>query len=332
MANALLRQWEILKLVPRLPGKIGTRELTHHLVNSGFNASQRSVQRDLVQLNQSFTDLVNDGDKDIPGWSWRRESEIHDLPSLDPPIALTFKLAEKFLEQLIPPTVLSELAPYFSRADNILQGVDEKGFEQWVDRVRIVPRTQPLIPADISNDILQVIYNALLTRKQFRGRYQRRDGDEAEYDFHPLGLIFRDSVVYLVATVWDYEDVRHYALHRFSQAGILDAQATEPGDFTLDEHIASGVTEYADAGDKEIKLVVKFTKAAVLHLRETPLSEDQQLREIKDGRVELKATMKLTWQLRWWLLGFGAEVEVVRPRFLREEFVEVAMDLKSLYT
>lgn len=331
MAKVLLRQWEILKLVPRLPRKIGTREITSHLSNRGFSASQRSVQRDIAQLRQWFPDLTSDGDKDIPGWSWQRESAVHDFPGLDPAIALTFKLAEQFLEPLIPPTVLNELTPYFSRASEVLKQVDEEGFEEWVDRVRIVPRNQPLIPAVISPGVLHTVYEALLSRKQFRGRYRRRGGDEAEYDFHPLGLIFRNSVVYLVASVWDYEDVRHYALHRFKQSELLKADARDPNGFNLDDHIASGVTEYAEVENKQIKLVARFRKEAVLHLEETPLSEDQALKELADGWVELKATVLSSWQLRWWLLGFGDQVEVVRPKSVRQEFQSIVKEMNVLY-
>ena len=91
------------------------------------------------------------------------------------------------------------------------------------------------------------------------------------------------------------------------------------------------MTEYADPGNKKIKLVIKFSQSAALHLRETPLSEDQKLKDMKDGRVELKATVMLTWQLRWWLLGFGAQVEVIRPKFLREEFVGVTCEMSKIY-
>ncbi|XOV89794.1 MAG: helix-turn-helix transcriptional regulator [Pseudomonadota bacterium] len=332
MAMTLQRQWQLLRLVPRLPAKTGTRELTRQLKAAGFKVSQRSVQRDLAQLAQIFPDLINDGDKDIPGWSWRRESELLELPRMDAPLALTFQLAERFLKDMIPATVLAELKPYFSRARQVLNNIDETGFNEWSDRVRIIPRTQPLLPAPVEPDILSQIQTALLRRKQFRGRYRRRDGDEAEYLFHPLGLIFRNSVVYLVACVWDYDDVRHYALHRFVEITPINEPAREPNNFSMDAHLATGVAEYADPGAKHIKLVARFDPYAVQHLRETPLSEDQRLKELNDGRVELRATVLSTWQLRWWLLGFGGQVEVVGPKGLREEFTTIAEELAGHYT
>ena len=42
---------------------------------------------------------------------------------------------------------------------------------------------------------------------------------------NPLGIVVRGATVYLVATSWDYNDPRHYALHRMSNAALLDKRA-----------------------------------------------------------------------------------------------------------
>ena len=293
--------------------------------------SQRTIQRDLKILSGLFPDLQTDGNKDMAGWSWKHNRAVNDFPAIDPPMALTFKLAEHFLSRLIPPAVMELIRPYLDCSDNVLDSLDKPGLAGWKDKVRIVPRTQPLIPAEVAPDIIKVIYEALLEGQQFRGRYRRRDGDEAEYDFHPLGLVFRESVVYLVATVWDYQDLRHYALQRFQHCRLLDESAVPPDGFNLDDYIASGTFEYTESEGKTIKLTVLLTKGAAYHLQETPLSEDQQITARKDERVQVTATVKESQQLRWWLLGFGDQLEVVRPKRLRDKFRSVSESMKDLY-
>ena len=39
-----------------------------------------------------------------------------------------------------------------------------------------------------------------------------------------------------------------------------------------------------------------------------------------------------TCQLRWWLLGFGDQVEVLEPEHLRAEFAEIARSLHDMYS
>ena len=331
MSNTLLRQWAMLKRIPRHPYKINTRKLLTDLNAEGFSVSQRTIQRDLKILSRFFPDLRNDGSKDVTGWFWKKNSAVHDFPGIDPPMALTFKLAEQFLSEMIPPAVLQLITPYFDCSEQILSALDKPELAGWKEKVRIVPRTQPLIPAAIDPATVEVVYDALLHGRQFRGRYRRRDGDEAEYEFHPLGLVFRESVVYLVATVWNYHDPRHYALHRFQRCRLLEVPARAPAGFDLDDYIASGTFEYTEPEGKAIKLTALFTAGAAHHLRETPLSDDQRITDKKDGRVQVTATVKDSQQLRWWLLGFGDQVEVVKPKGLQEEFRAAAEGMRGLY-
>ena len=228
MSNTLLRQLTMLRCIPRSPGRIGTHQLMIKLEAEGFIVAQRSIQRDLNNLARIFPTLMSDGNRDAAGWYWEQDTGVHDFPAMDPTMALTFKLAETFLFELIPPTVMKLIQPYLDSAGQVLASLDAPGYSVWPEKVRIIPRTQPLIPAAIDAGVLRVIYDALLHETRFRGRYRRRDADEAEYDFNPLGLVFRGSVIYLVATVWDYQDPRHYALHRFTHCEPLEKRLTCP--------------------------------------------------------------------------------------------------------
>ena len=60
-------------------------------------------------------------------------------------------------------------------------------------------------------------------------------------------------------------------------------------------------------------------------------STRQTLRNCPDGRVRVTARVRDTMQLRWWLLGFGEQVEVIGPETLREEFAETAREMHGLY-
>jgi len=329
MSNSLLRQLTMLRRIPRFPGKVGTRQLMADLKAEGFDVAQRSIQRDLKNLAKLYPTLKSDGNRDAAGWYWEQDAAIHDFPAIDPTMALTFKLAETFLSELIPPGVIEVIRPYLNSAGHVLKSLDAPGYGTWTKKVCIIPRTQPLIPATIDSHALQIIYDALLHETRFRGRYQRRDADEAEYDFNPLGLVFRGSVIYLVATVWDYQDPRHYALHRFTHCEPLESRSTSPEGFSLDAYIETGTFQYAHS--KDFKVTLLFSPYVAIHLQETPLSDDQQVTQKRDGRTQISATVKDSDQLRWWLLGFGDQVEVVKPKRLREEFRDTVKRMGKLY-
>lgn len=332
MNQKFLRQWTMLQKVPRSPAKTTTRALLDYLSDKGYEVTQRTIQRDLKALAGVMPGLQSDGNTDIPGWSWARDSEILNIPSMDGNIALTFQLADLFLNNTFPPSVLEQLKPYFDSANNVLETVNNQGFSNWQNKVRILPRTQPLIPAHIEQKVITNIYEALFNGKQIRGRYIKRDDDhEVEYNIHPLGLIFRDSVIYLVATLWNYGNVLHLALHRFKNCTVLEEELSIPEGFDIDDYIERGSFEYGEVDNKTINLEAIFSDSAGVHILETPLSENQEVTENEDGSFLIKATVKDSAQLRWWLLGFGDYVEVLKPNSLREEFSQIAHNLHDCY-
>jgi len=326
-----LRLVYMLQSIPRSPRRISTRDLHSQLQEQNFSVDIRSVQRDLNELATLFPDLQTDGNKDQAGWFWTKDSKIQQIPAIDPSMALTFKLVDQFLSELVPQSVKAVLKPYFDSSEDVLNALGTDKMALWSDKVRILSRTQPLKPATINEEVLTIVYQGLFEGKQIQAQYRRGyDNEIRDYVLNPLGLVFRETAVYLVASIKSYEPL-HYALHRFTGCELLDSPVETPDDFKLDNIINSGSFDYADFEDKKIRLTVIFESVAAKHLSESPLSDDQTMIEKRDGRIQLTATVKDTRQLKWWLLGFGDQVEVMKPKRLRDEFIEIGNNLVKQY-
>jgi predicted DNA-binding transcriptional regulator YafY len=313
MADTLLRQWTMLRLIPRAPRKIDTADLERLLLAEGFEVNRRSIQRDLNTLSTRFPLLCDMREKPY-GWCWDAHAVL-DVPGMDPTTALTFALAERFLNHVLPPSTLRRMEPHFRQARALLDHVDHPGMAQWPEKVRILPRGLKLLAPEIDQGVLDTVYEALLRERRFSARYRPTEAAETTYEVNPLGLVLRDAVTYLVCTLWRYEDVLQFALHRMQAAEILDQPATRPEGFDLDAYIAAG--HFASPYSAEpVRLEALFDADAAYHLRETRLSEDQALFDRPDGRVLVRATVADTGELRWWLLGFGEAVEVLSPKDL----------------
>jgi len=148
---------------------------------------------------------------------------------------------------------------------------------------------------------------------------------------NPLGIVLRDGIVYLVATSWNYEDVRHYVLHRMAKSVELETPAKSPPAFRLSAHIKDELRFSYPVRTGKIRLRALFAPDAALHLTESRLAADHRTTEQEDGRVLVEATVADTADLRWWLLGFGGAVEVLAPKALREEFREHADAMSAAY-
>ena len=84
--------------------------------------------------------------------------------------------------------------------------------------------------------------------------------------------------------------------------------------------------------EKKIRVELLFDATTGFHLSETPLSQDQKFQQEKAGKIRIIASVADTEQLRWWILGFGESVEVLKPKSLREEFKERSQSLNRLYS
>lgn len=329
--QALLRQWHMFGMVPRAPTRISAKELCERLCDADFPVTKRTVERDLKELSQVFPIVVNNRDKPF-GWSWLRDASSFDLPGLTLPEALTLALVEQHLRHHLPPSAVDALRPHFQSAARTLSAVDESAPSRaWLDKVRSVPPQQPLLAPRMDGECQRIVNLALMQDRQLRLHYRKRDADgPTAYDaVHPLGIVQRGGLVYLVCMFADYDDVRTIALHRVQQTEPLYQPDRKKQGFDIDAYIASG--QFGVIAGEPINLRAVFTRAAGEHLHETPLSADQMLVVGSDGRLHLAATVPNTRSLVWWLLGFGDGVLVQEPIELREELAGIAVRMAAAY-
>ncbi|UQB43156.1 WYL domain-containing protein [Thiomicrospira microaerophila] len=335
MNDACYRRIQMLRLIPKSPSRICVSELHDKLVNQGFDIDKRSVQRDVNSLAQLFA-IENDGNKDIPGWYWRKDAQKLELPEMEPAVALSFKMVRHFLDRFMPPSALDDLGDYFAHADRLLAHLPNNHLADWSDKVAWLSRSQPLLSPQIQPEVLAQIYQALLSDQKLKADYQPRGEESREYTINPLGLVVVDRVIYLVGTLWDYQDIKQFALHRFNAVELSNEPSKVIEGFSLPDYIAQGAFEYSAGEQTTLALKLRIVPIIAQHLSETPLAEDQIISQIETEQPErtcyyLSATVKNTQQLRWWLMSFGAGIEVLEPPALREEFAATAQKLSLQY-
>jgi len=330
MSDTLMRQWQMLRLIPRQPSKISTSELKQRLADEGFETTPRTLQRDLMRMSSIYPLICDDRAKPF-GWSWSRDANVHEVPGIDSDTALAFYLAEKHLAPLLPRTTITRLEPHFRRAEEVLDQADaDKGNPAWRKKVRVLHRGPGLQSPSIGVDVQSSVYDALLRNRRLDVEYHPRGVSELkQYELNPLGLVLKDGLFYLVCSMWDYSDTRLLTLHRMNKAIVMDTPCTVPDGFNLDEYIASGELDFAIGG--EIKLKARVSSQIATHLEERPLHKDQQLTGCDDGNYLLESTTQDTNELRWWLLGFGDQIEILAPEKLRVFFCTVANNMVKTY-
>jgi predicted DNA-binding transcriptional regulator YafY len=327
--ETLLRQWQMLRHIPRYPLKITARALKERLDAEGFIISKRTIERDLNSLSLTFPLVQDNRDKQY-GWSWQKDAPAFDLPGLGNNEALTLIMVEQHLSSLLPSSTLEVLSPYFRTAHKKLEeGIKNKSIKSWLNKVRTITPNQTLIAPEINARTHKTITDALLLDKQLEITYKNREGTVKTYSVHPLGLVQRGVLVYLSARINEFDNLIMLALHRVLNAEMLSKDTEHPADYNIDDEIAKGVFDFGKG--ELIQFTGIFSAEAGKHLLETPLSSDQQAKQLNDEYIQITATLVNTPQLKWWLLALGSGVEVITPLALRESVLSTLQEASNLY-
>ena len=112
-SKVIARQWHIVRYL--LNGQyVSTTEIKIHLELLGIETELRTIQRDLLMLQGVFP-LECRRDSVPHSWRWQRVPDTA-LKGLDLSQALTLRLVEEQLQDVMPARLLQELQPLFEKA------------------------------------------------------------------------------------------------------------------------------------------------------------------------------------------------------------------------
>ena len=288
---------------------------------TSLKSRRRTIQRDLEELvEDGLIDAVNPGGKPL---RFRRSK---GKPEADPYLWDYARAAMRTLIKESLPT--RQLEPVWR---HLLDDRSDLGLGE--GKLRIVTDTQRLLLAEIRDQVLTDVLEALALSRVLKVGYRDAKGKFTKPVLHPQALLQRGPRVYLFALKNDeLEQVQMYALHRFTRSFLGEDQARVAKGFDLQAMIDRGQADFGDG--KEIALVLRARDYVCELLRDCPLAKAQRIEDEDDGspfEIRVHATVPSTGQLFRWLLGFGDKVEVIEPLKLREAVAAQMAKAAALY-
>jgi predicted DNA-binding transcriptional regulator YafY len=189
-------------------------------------------------------------------------------------------------------------------------------------------------PASWSRDMppadphLEELQKAVVDAVQVEIRYAGRDRPETERVVHPLGLVAKASVWYLVAGTDD--GLRTFRLSRIRWLRVTPEPADRPEDFDLAETWAS-IVDTVDERRVWYHAEALADPEATGWLRGI-FGRRISVGELRDdGRHELELRSWSARSLAGELAGLGSRVEVTSPDEARIELARIGNELRRLY-
>ena len=333
MSDAVRRRIMIMQLIPRRQdGSITISRIIDLLSEDRIYTNIRTVQRDMEVLRDTYPNIQKSGKEKPYHWFWAKDETL-PIPAMGPYTALTFHLAEEILKPLLPAASHQHLSSNFNAAKKVLDEKDKRRSRRWLKKIRVVPRSLRLISAPIRDGIYDTVTQALYDDKQLEVTYMAassKDKRPKSYSIHPYGLLHRDSTTELVGKINNDNKIRRWPLHRIQTAQALGVKSVTPRSFDLDEYIKSDLAFPLSGEIIKLKAWIKNDQQSFNHVLETRLSSDQKIEYVKDGLI-ITATVNETIELKWWILGLGDRIKVLKPRNLRDNIKDTVMKTVKLY-
>jgi predicted DNA-binding transcriptional regulator YafY len=308
--DQLSRQWRLLQMIDR-PQGVTVDDAAREL-----ECTVRTIWRDLLVLQDAgfplYTERAGDGNRGV----WRVTEDFKRALPLK--LTLGELVALLMSRDLLTPLGVSVLGPEVASAFAKIQGTLSRDalkiIEQMRDRLGVRAAGAKLqAPAA---EHLPRIHTALAERRTLRTRYYSASRDHEDVrEINPYHLTLHNGGLYLVAHCHLRAAVRIFAVERMRTVEPTRARFEVPEDFDAERYLAGawGILR----GDL-VTVRVVFARGLARYISERVWHPSQKLRDLPDGRVEMTLHVADTLEVRRWILGYGAEAEVVAPQGLRE--------------
>lgn len=281
-------------------------------------AALRKVQRHLTQM--AAAGLV-DIDRSSKPFSVRLRAVEHTFPpaQMTPQEALMLRMAWSQMQHLMPPATRQALDALFERARDVLGSTP--GLQRsWLNKVATVASSLPLLPPRVERGLWDVVCQALYEDRDLEVDYCPPRGETRTRRARPLALVQQGQTLYLVARLERdgsfEEQAKHLALHRMRAARLPKLPPFQRDDsFDLERHLANHAFGYGDGQALPLEFDIEID--AGWHLFETPLTADQQIEDLGNGWLRVRATTVSSLWTWNWLRSFGSRLELRQPKLPR---------------
>lgn len=294
------------------------------LVNA-LEVCRKTIVRDIAFMRDRL-DLPIDYDAQIQAYRYTHPVNSFPTVQVTEGELLALLVARRALEQYRGTPFHRQLEIAFEK---LAGGLRDKISFSPADELRAVSfKNMGVAKADLT--AFNALSGAVLRLHEVEFDY-RKPGDPKKKHrrVRPYHLAHRENLWYLVAYDLERKDTRTFALPRITDVIVTDVHFEKPDDFSAEKFFANALGVLG--GDGDFHVVIRFKSEAADLVREREWHESQEMRELRDGGLELSLRLGALAEIERWVLGWGASAEVIKPAALREKIRVTATALAATY-
>lgn len=180
--------------------------------------------------------------------------------------------------------------------------------------------------------LISQLYQAVLNTKQLRVQYYSYSRNlVSERIIDPYALTFRRRAWYLVGFCHTRNAIRMFRANRIKVMDYTGDTFSYPSNFSLEEYMAKSWQIMRGVQGEEAEVVVRFDAKIAPLIKEVNWHPTQRIQDLPDGSILFTVTVSGTEEIKFWLLRYSYQAEVISPESLREEIAAAAEKMCQRY-
>jgi proteasome accessory factor B len=277
-----------------------------------LEVSTKSIHRDLEFMRDRL-DLPIEYDSHRVGYHYTEE--VNAFPTMQITEGELFALivAEKALQQYRGTSFEKPLLSAIKKMEQALPDTISLNLAEVEQTISFRTRAEQIL----NLEIFDALAKATAHRQQLELTYRKPGSKQTETRLvDPYHLANINGEWYLFAYDHARKDIRTFVPARIQSVKQTGKTFARPEKFSLDKRLRDSFGVHSGHGEYEV--VIRFNAHAADYIREKKWHESQQLRELKNGGVELRLKLSSLVEIERWILSWGGDAVVVKPRELAE--------------
>jgi proteasome accessory factor B len=273
--------------------------------------STKTIHRD-IEFMRDRLNLPVEFDASRNGYFYN--GEVSGFPTMQITEGEIFALvvAEKALQQYRGTSFEKPLLSAIKKMEQSLPDTISLNFADIEQTISFRTRAEPILDLKI----FDALAKAVAQRQQLELNY-RKPGQPLEKRLvDPYHLANINGEWYLFAFDHARKDIRNFVPARIQSVKPTGEIFTRTEKFSLEKRLRDSFGVHS--GEGRFEVVIRFNSRAADYIREKKWHPSQELHDLKNGSTELTLKLSSLAEVERWVLSWGGDAKVLKPRELVE--------------
>jgi proteasome accessory factor B len=274
-----------------------------------LEVSTKSIHRD-IEFMRDRLELPIEYDGARFGYHYTEEVSAFPTVQITEGELFALIVAEKALQQYRGTSFEKPLLSAIKKMEQSLPDTISLNLAELEQTISFRTRAESILDLEI----FEALARATARRQQLELSY-RKPGSQVEQRLvDPYHLANINGEWFLFAHDHARKDIRTFVPARIKSVKPTGKTFDRPQKFSLEERLRGSFGVRSGEGDYDVAL--RFNARVADLVREKKWHESQQLKELKSGEVELRMKLSSLSEIERWVLSWGGDAKVLKPREL----------------